>query len=94
MTDITNREFDQLSLRVSELAQRLDTTEADRVANAIIAERVTQIRTDFADHETKHAERDAAIRSDLRSLLFKVGTPVVLALIGEIVQALHNYVLH
>lgn len=51
---VTAREWEQLSLRVSELAARLDAVAGDRASNAVLAERVNQIRTDFVNHETGH----------------------------------------
>lgn len=88
---ITTREFDQLSQRVSDNAARLTKLEDERVTLAVLSTQLGDIRTDFASHETAHANRDANLRADLRSMLVKVGSAVALALLGEIAQLLHTY---
>lgn len=89
--EITGREFDQLAQRVTDNAARLSKLEDERVTLAVVSNQLAEIRTDFANHENAHADRDAALRADLRSMLVKVGSAVLLAVLGEIAQLLHSY---
>lgn len=91
MSEVSEREFDQLSRRVSELREQVVTIDQQGTRGlGPLSQQIENLTNLFKSHEDRHQDW----QNQIRSMVIKIGVGVVLGILGIVAQWAHMLLAH